>query len=339
MATITRFPWLSHLRAEASTHLLHHRGGSLARQGRGLAFWFFPLSASISEVPLDDRELPILFHGRSKDYQDVTVQAVLTWRVAQPETVAKRVDFTLDLKSGKWHGEPLEQVAQLLTQLAQQLAWNWLASNPVREILTDGVGPIRALISDGLRADENLEAMGIEVVSVRISGIRPDAEMERALQTPAQEQIQQQADEAKFSRRAMAVDKERAISENELQNQIALAKREEELIAQRGLNEQRRITDEAAAKRVAAEATAERKRIHDTATADGLRVIDTAKNTAERERVAIYEQLPSEILMALTLRELAGNLPEIEHLTLGGDALGPALQRLLAASTHSLEAS
>ena len=40
------------------------------------------------------------------------------------------------------------------------------------------------------------------------------------------------ADEAAFARRAMAVEKERAIQENELQNRIELAKKEEGLIEQ-----------------------------------------------------------------------------------------------------------
>lgn len=338
MATILRFPWISHLRGESSAWLSHNRGGKTSRTGRGLAFWFFPLSASIAEVPMDDRELPILFHGRSRDYQDVSVQAVLTWRVHDPSKLSERVDFTVDLKSGRWHHEPLEQVAQLLTQLAQQLAWNWLASTEVREILTHGVDPIRTLISDGLTSDDNLSTMGIEVVSVRISAIRPDAETERALQTPAQERILQEADEARFGRRAMAVEKERAISENELQSQIELARREESLITQRGQNERRRVEDEVTAKRLSAEAGAERKRIHDGATADGLRQIEAAKNQAEKERVGIYEQLPAEILMALAARELAGNLPEIDTLNLSPDLLGPALHRWMQASARAIEA-
>lgn len=338
MAAITRFFWLAHLRSEASNHLLVHRGGTLVREGRGLALWFLPMTASIAEVPLDDRELPILFHGRSSDFQDVAVQAVLTWRVTHPQTLAHRVDFTLDLAEGTWVGEPLEQVAQLLTQLAQQLAWNWLATTPVREILTDGADPIRKLIHRGLADDENLAAMGLEIVSVRVSAIRPERELERALQTPTQEQIQQQADEARFSRRALAVEKERAIAENELQNQIELAKREETLIAQRGQNETRRVTDEVEAKRLSAEASAARKRIGDQASADGLALMEGARNAAEKERIAIYESLPSEILFALAARELAGNLPAIEHLNLGGDALGAALQRLMSAQTASLEA-
>ena len=51
---------------------------------------------------------------------------------------------------------------------------------------------------------------------------------------PTREAIQQAADEATFQRRAQAVEKERAIQENELQNKIELARREEQLIAQKG---------------------------------------------------------------------------------------------------------
>ena len=38
----------------------------------GAAFWFRPLTAVLSEVPVDDRELPLLFHARTSDFQDVT---------------------------------------------------------------------------------------------------------------------------------------------------------------------------------------------------------------------------------------------------------------------------
>src|SRR5690606_28848631 len=106
-------------------------------------------------------------------------------------------------------------------------------------------------------------------------------------------QIQQQADEATFRRRAMAVEKERAIQENELQNQIELAKREEMLIAQRGENERRRITEKVEAGRIAAAAGAERKQIESRAEADAIRAVEEARVTAERERMSIYREFPA----------------------------------------------
>ena len=77
MAELRSFPFLRHLRSEASSHILHFRRSRLVRQGRGLAFWFLPMSDSLAEIPADDRELPVMLHGRSSDFQDITAQGVL----------------------------------------------------------------------------------------------------------------------------------------------------------------------------------------------------------------------------------------------------------------------
>src|SRR5512139_978213 len=117
MAEIRNFGFVRHLRSEPTSHILKYRRGALQKSGRGLAFWFLPLSASIAEVPVDDRELPFLFHGRSADFQDVTAQGVVTYRVVDPVRISERVDFTLDLSSGAYTKQPLEKLSLLLTQL------------------------------------------------------------------------------------------------------------------------------------------------------------------------------------------------------------------------------
>jgi len=90
MADISRYPFLRHLRANPTTHVRHLSNGRLVHDGTGQAFWFRPLTAAISEIPIDDREQPLLFHGRTLDFQDVTVQATVTYRVADPGVAAAR---------------------------------------------------------------------------------------------------------------------------------------------------------------------------------------------------------------------------------------------------------
>ena len=46
MAQIKVLPLLRHVRSESSQHLIHFHRGRLVRSGRGLAFWFSPLSSS-----------------------------------------------------------------------------------------------------------------------------------------------------------------------------------------------------------------------------------------------------------------------------------------------------
>src|SRR5215218_7848226 len=120
MAEIKRYLLLRHLRAEPTSQVLGYRGGELRREGPGLAFWFRAINTAVAEVPIDDRELPFLFHARSADFQELTVQGAIAFRVTDPRLLARRVDFAVDLASGRWTQAPLEQVAALLTQLAQQ---------------------------------------------------------------------------------------------------------------------------------------------------------------------------------------------------------------------------
>ena len=348
MADITRFPFVRHLRADASSHVLHYRGAKLLRSGRGLAFWFMPMSASVAELPVDDRELSLVFHGRSADFQDVTAQGVVTYRVTEPAILAERVDFTIDLSTGAYLRQPLEKIALLLSQLSQQHAWTYIAETPIRRILTEGHARIRERIAEALGEDAGLDAMGIAITSVRVSSIKPTPDLEKALEAPMREKIQEEADQAAFSRRAMAVEKERAIQENALQNEIELARREEQLIAQRGQNERRRETEQAEAQRIAAEAAAARvrieaeadaarTRIEGEAAAELVRQVDGAKVEVERARMDVLKAVPSSVLLGLAAQELAGKLQRIEHLNVGSDGLGPLLQGLVSAGTRRLE--
>ncbi|MCP3902041.1 MAG: band 7 protein [Planctomycetes bacterium] len=336
MAEIKRFPIVRHLRSEPSQHVLRFRRGRLVGRGRGLTFWFHPLSASISEVPVDDRELPFLFHGRSRDFQDAVVQGVISYRVADAGKLAERVDFTVDLESGAHRHKPMEKLAGLFTDLSQQFALEYLVHTDLEAILADGVEEMRSRIEGGLREDRGFREMGLEIVSVRVGAIKPEAEVERALQVRVREAIQQQADEATFQRRALAVEKERAIQENELQNQIELARREEQLIAQQGDNERKRITDENDAARIASEGAALRREIRSTAKAAGIRTVEEAQVAAERDRMAIYREFPADRLLGLAARALAGKLERIEHLNLTPDLLAPLLTNLVGASAKHI---
>lgn len=317
MADIHVYPLLRHLRGAPTTYIRHTRNGHVLHEGVGRSFWFRPLSAVLSEAPVDDRELPLLFHARTGDYQDVVVQTTVTYRIADPVRAVERIDFGVDPRSGRWREAPLEQVGSLLTELAQQHALELVAHISLAEALVDAPPLLRERIEAGLATDDRIEETGIAVVSVRVGPVRPEPDLEKALGTPARELVQQEADRATFDRRALAVENERAIAENELHNQIELARREEELIAQHGRNEQRRVEDAAAAARVEAAAQADR-----------VRLVGAAEGDAERARLAAYGGLQPQILLGLALKELAANLPEIERLTLAPDVLGEALAQV-----------
>jgi regulator of protease activity HflC (stomatin/prohibitin superfamily) len=330
MADISRLPGLRHLRGTPAAHVRHVRRGAPAHVGVGLSFWFRPLTAVLSEIPVDDRELPLLFHARTADFQDVTVQATVAYRIADPTLAAARLDFSIDPDTGHWHGTPLDQLAGLLTEAAQQPALELLAAGSLAETLAGGVGPVRGRVAAGLAADPRLAGTGVAVLGVRVVAVRPEPEMERALQTPTREQVQQEADRATYQRRALAVERERAIAENELANQIELARREEQLVAQRGVNARRQAEEVAAADLIETEGRSARELRLAEVRAVNTRAQGGAQASAEADRLAVYQHADQRTLLALAATELAGKLPEIGNLTITTDLVSGLLSRLAA---------
>ncbi|MCX4198872.1 SPFH domain-containing protein, partial [Methylobacterium organophilum] len=207
MATVRNIGVIAQLRSEASSHIIRFRNGRVRQSGRGLVFWFRPETASISEVPVDDREMTLFVRGRSRDFQTVVVQGTIGWHVVDPELLASRVDFSIDLRTGRLQGEPIERIEARLGGIAGQAVLQYLGASPIGALLDAGPEPLRAVLERVLVAAPALAEIGVAAVSVRLTNLAPTSELERALQTPTFEALQQKADEATFARRALAVEK------------------------------------------------------------------------------------------------------------------------------------
>ena len=322
MADIRRISLARHLRSMPTMHVVHLRRGKVAHEGVGIAFYFRALNAAISEVPTAETELPAIFHARTADFQDVSVQVTVTYRFGEPGITARRLNFAIDPYTGQWLSDPLEKVASRITELGQQYAVEHIATSGLVDLLAHGIPTVRQAMVDGLAQDPRLAETSIVVIGVRVVSIRPVAELEKALETPLREQVQQDADKATYERRATAVERERTIAENELQSRIELAKREELLVTQEGANALKRATEAAAVQAVEASARAESARTIGTATAD-----------AEAARLAVYSDADPALLLALAGQALAQNLPPIGTLNLTPDVITQALSKIAGGQT------
>ncbi len=340
MAHISRFLFYRHLRAELNQHVLHYRNGRLARSGAGLAYWFLPLSAAVAQVPVEDVQTTFILRERSSDVQEITIQVTLTYRIADPVKAAQRVNFSVSLDSGAWVEQPLQRLNSLWANWSRHPVRARLIEMDVVEIVRLGADVTREALEEALRSNAAIEEMGLALVSVQIDQVVPTPELEKALQTPTREEIQQKADEATFQRRALAVEKERAIKENELQTEIELARRQEELIRQEGANRMLDLQQEAERQRFETEAQVERDALSAQGKADRMRVIAEAEaqakqqllaveTEAEARKVEIWKDAPPAVTFGLAVQRLADKVETINHLNLTPDLLGDALQRLL----------
>lgn len=337
MADIRRRLVFRHFRGEATKHVHHLVKGSVRHSGVGQSFWYLPLSSALSEVPADDRELPLLFHANTSELQDVAVQATVTFRFFDPVLAATRLDFTVNPDTGVLSTAGIDQVAQIITSLAQGHGSAVVGTLALTEAITAGPRTLSEAISDGLRSEARLPDTGIEVLSVRVLSVTPDKDLQRALQIPARESVQEEADRATYQRRALAVDRERAISENELANRIELANRTEQLVRQQGANTRREAEERAAAEAIESQAEADRVGIRAAAEANRIRVTGEASAEQDRARIDALRSAGTDVTWALTLEKLWPHLPDIDSLTITPDLLTETLGTLIGGRGAGLD--
>src|SRR5262249_53027594 len=187
-------------------------------------------------------DVPFIFPDTTADFQAVSVQGHLTYRVADPARLAAALDYSL---RGDAHAS--EDPARLPLLLSQRVQATTRAEIQVRELRTALVeaDAIAARVRSALSEAPELAALGVEVVSLAILAIRPAPETGRALEAEARERLLREADDAVYGRRNNAVEQERRIKESELATEVAVETKRREieetrLAAQIALEQRRR---------------------------------------------------------------------------------------------------
>src|SRR5882762_5727295 len=107
-----------YLKAAPTTHVLHYRGGKLIVEGVGLSFWYFAPTAVIALVPVSSRDVPFVFNEVTSDFQDVTIQGELTYRIRDAKKVAALLDHSVDVLS-RYRSDDPSKLSDRLVHEAQ----------------------------------------------------------------------------------------------------------------------------------------------------------------------------------------------------------------------------
>jgi len=218
---------ISYLKMTPTTYVLHFKAGKVKRAGPGLSFWYYQPTSTVVAVPLASSDVPFAFNAVTRDFQELTVQGQLTYRVVDPTRLAGLLDFSIDHR-GKYRSEDPTKLEERLVNATQVLASHILGRLTLREALTASETLV-AEISAGLRKVDAVAMLGIEPLALSILSIRPTPEMSRALEAEARERLSREADEAIYARRNAAVEQERVIKESELNTELAVEAKKREI--------------------------------------------------------------------------------------------------------------
>ena len=314
---------ISYLKASPTTYVIKFVDGKPVREGAGLSFWYFAPRAVIVQVPLSSEDVPFVFNEVSADFQDVTLQGVLTYRVTNPSELAKILDFSV-YPNGRYVSEDPKKLDDRLIGFTQVLASAITHRMTLRELL----GAYDTIVTEvlaGLKSSPAVAMLGVEILGLAVTSIKPTPETAKALEAEAREALLRTSDEAVYARRNAAVAQERLIRESELNTEIAVEEkkrqiRETKMTADIAVEQQRSALLEQRVENDRKDADAKAYSLN--AMLGPIKGVDWHVLTA-----LTAGKLDPKLTIAMAFRDLAENAGKIGELNISPDLLATLLHQ------------
>jgi hypothetical protein len=309
-------------KAAPTTFVVQYVNGRAMREGTGLSFFYFAPSTTLVAVPVGSIDVPFIFNVITADFQALTVQGHLTYRVREPKQLAKLLDYSIGL-DGKYRADDPDKLPLRITHAAQNTMRGEIQQRPLRTALVE-VDQISRQGEVGLRQSPALEALGVELLGFSVLAIKPVPETAKALETEARERLLREADDAIYNRRNNAVEQERKIRENELNTEVAVQTKQREieetrLAGQIALEEQRQQLVETESRNARVRADAQAYAVE--ATIKPLASLDS-----KALQILAARSVDPRLMVAMAFQEIAANATKVGNLNISPDLLNSLLQ-------------
>lgn len=216
-----------YVKSSPSNYLLQYRNGGIVREGVGLAFFYFAPRSTLVSVPLNAVDVPFMFEEITRDFQAVTLQGQVSYRIAQPKQLAEQQNFSLSADGSYASDDPQRLPVRVLNAVKAQFR-ALLQGLDLREVL-QGTERLSQSARHGLATAPSLVALGIEVGDLGLLAVKPNPDTARALEAPMREQILKQADDATYARRNASIEQEQLIKESELRSELVIEQKKREV--------------------------------------------------------------------------------------------------------------
>jgi regulator of protease activity HflC (stomatin/prohibitin superfamily) len=338
---------IKHIKFDSMTYVLHFKNGNIKREGRGLSFFYFAPNSSIAAIPMGSNDLPFVFNESTNDYQTVTIQGQISYKINNPKTLADVLDFTVQ-ENGQYKKNDIEKLNQRIINEAQTATSAYIHGIKLKEAIRSAKA-IEENITEGLKSSTAIGMLGIEILGANILAIQATPEMARALETETREKLQQEADLAVYERRNFAVEQERIIKESELNTEIAVEEKQKQIAEKKMESDVQKSENQRKLREMQLDADIsvenQRKSLIEQKTENDKKEAETKGYVLEttlkpyrdmdwKTLTALNNNSDPRFNISLAFRELADNAEKIGNLNISPDLLDSRANAYRISTTH-----
>jgi len=120
------------IKVQPTTYLLQYRGGKIVREGLGLSFFYYGPTTSLVAVPVASTDTPFIFQETTADFQAVTIQGQVTYRICEPKRWAALLNYSLEKHGDTYVSEDPEKLPERVIHVINVIARAELQKLPLR---------------------------------------------------------------------------------------------------------------------------------------------------------------------------------------------------------------
>jgi regulator of protease activity HflC (stomatin/prohibitin superfamily) len=290
---------IGYFKAQPTEFVRKVAGGRVKREGQALSFYYLKRRTSIVVVSVSSADAAFVFNEQTGNYQAVTIQGQLTYRIVEPRRTMEILNYVIDPKRRAHVSQDPERLKQRIVVAVQMETRRQVEGTSLEGVLGNAAG-ISAEVQEEVRSRALLAPLGVELLSLNFTSVSPNPEVGKALEAEYRETLLRRADEAIYARRAAAVEEEGKIKSNELEGEISLER--ERLIDLEAANEHKK-----------SQAWGERRELE----------VGFAARANEME-LSPYRD-PRKVL-ALAIRDIGNNAGKVGNLNITSEVLADLLQ-------------
>lgn len=291
-----------YFKGQPSEYVMKVVNGETVAEGLGLSFSYLTYKTSVVVVPATNIDAGFVFNEVTSNFQSVTIQGQITFRIADPKQAAGAMNFSVHPRHRHRLSDEADRLPQRISNVVQTSTRSEVRSLDLEQVLKQSE-QIAATVREKLKTDPGLAQLGVEVIGLHFVSVAATPEVARALEAEYREGLLRRADEAIYGRRGAAVEEERKIKERELETDIAMESGRERLLELAGANELREAQNRG---RALEEEAAFRAR-------------------ALEQELTAYGVLDAKTLLALGIKNLGDNASKVGNLTITSEVLAALL--------------
>lgn len=216
------------IKFQPSEYVLKYRNGKIVKEGAGISFYYYVPTTSIVVVPVGSTDAPFIFEEVTSDFQTVTVQGQITFRIVDQKKIAELLNYTLDMKGKGYASDDPQKLPQRVINIVKVLTKKTLEGLQLKDAIKSSEALAKGILNE-ISKNEEINLLGVEILGLSILSILPNKETARALEAQAREQILRKADEAIYERRNASIEQERGVKENEFNTEIAIENKKKQV--------------------------------------------------------------------------------------------------------------